>query len=187
MSLSYANVLDRIEQLIQDTSNTVYDVTELGYWIEDELKRIFRFKPFFVDVIFQIESRSGNDTAGTASSLTDATKSQFLAADATNEKVVHNLTDDTWAVILTNSSTSVNTLSRDIMASGESYEIYNKRCRNKRQIYIGDMPALYRQNVVSVEYPIGKKRNFSVLDDVIELDVQNSAIADSNSTLSNLG
>ena len=187
MSLSYANISTRILQLLQDTAGATYDSTELGYWIEDELKKISRYKPLFIDVIFQIESRSGHDTAGTASALTDATKAQFLAADATKEKVVHNLTDDTWAVILTNSSTSVNTLSRDIMAVNETYEIYNKRCRNKRQIYIGDMPELYRQKVVSVEYPIGKERNFFLLDDVIELDMENSAIADSDSTLSNLG
>ena len=186
MALSYQNILDRIEQTLQDTANATYDTTELGMWIEDELKRISRYVPLFVDVIFQVESRFGSDSAGTASSLTDTAKAQFLAADATNEKVVHNITDDTWAVILTRTSSSVVTLSRDIMAAGEQYEIYNKRCRNKRQIYIGDMPAEYWDNVVSVEYPIGKERGFKTLGQIIELEVYDSAIRDSDSTLATL-
>ncbi len=187
MALSYANILDRIEQTLQDTGNNIYDTTELGMWIEDELKRISRFVPLFVDVIFQIESRSGTDVTGTASKLTDTSKAQFLAADATNEKVVHNTTDDKWAVVTARDSASVLSLSRDIMGSGDSYEIYNKRCRNKRQIYIGDMPSEYLNRVVSVEYPLGTERNFTVLGEVIELDIEDGAIQDSNSTLANLG
>ncbi len=186
MALSYATILTRISQLLQDTSLATYDATELGMWIEDELKRISRYHPHFVDVVFQIESRSGSDATGTASALTDSVKSQFLSTDAAKEKVVHNITDDTWAVVTAYTSTSVMTLSRDIMDAGESYEIYNKRCRNKRQIYIGDMPSLYRQKVVSVEYPIGTERNFKLFNDVVELDVEDSAIFDSNSTLTTL-
>ena len=186
MSLSYANMLDRIEQLLQDTSNATYDTTELGMWLEDELKRISRWSPLFVDVIFQVESRTGTDSAGTASKLTDTAESQFLAADATNEKVVHNTTDDTWAVVTARDSASVLSLSRSIFSSGDNYEIYNKRCRNKRQIFIGDMPSEYWDKVVSVEYPIGTERNFKKLGEVIELDVNNATIKDSDSTLTDL-
>ncbi len=186
MSSSYATIQTRILQVVQDTGSAIYDTTELGYWIEDELKRISHYVPLFVDVIFQIESRSGTDATGTASSLTDTVKAQFLAADATNEKVVHNLTDDTWAVVLTRTSASILTLSRDIMDANESYEIYNKRCKNKRQIYIGDMPSEYWDKVVSVEYPIGKERGFKKLGEVIELDVYDSTMPDSDSTLATL-
>ncbi len=98
MSLSYANVVTRVLQLIQDTASATYDTTEVGYWMEDELKRVSHYVPLFVDVIFQIESRYGTDVTGTASKLTDSVKAQFLAADATKEKVVHNITDDKWAV-----------------------------------------------------------------------------------------
>ncbi len=187
MSLSSANILDRIEQLLQDTSNATYDVTELGYWVEDELKRISRSVPLLIDVIFQIESRSGTDATGTASKLTDSSKTQFLTADATKEKVVHNTTDDKWAVVTARDSSSVLSLSRDIMSTGDSYEIYNKRCRNKRQIFIGDMPSEYWDHVVAVEYPIGTERNFKKLGEVIELEVYDATIQDSNSTLTNLG
>jgi hypothetical protein len=186
MSLSCQNILDRIEQQLQDTSNTTYDVTELGMWIEDELKRISRYVPLFVEVVFQIESRCGTDATGTASKLTDSVKAQFLAADATNEKVVHNLTDDTWAVVTARDSASILSLSRDIMDANETYEIYNKQCRNKRQIYIGDMPSEYWGKVVSVEYPVGKERGFKKLGPVIELDVENGTVMDSDSTLTNL-
>lgn len=186
MSLSYANLQDRVEMFLQDSTNATYDTTELGYWIEDELKRLSRFRPLIVDVVFQIESRRGTDVTGTASALTDSVKAQFLAADATNEKVVHNITDDTWAVVLTQTSTSVLTLSKDIMDANEQYEIYNKRCTNRRQIYIGDMPSEYRKQVISVEYPVGTERNFELRDDVIELLVDDYAILDSDSTLTTL-
>ena len=184
MARTYAQMQTLVLQMLQDTGLATYDATELGYWIEECLKdRDFNTAfPRIIPVVFQIESRSGSDTAGTASSLTDTTKNQFVAGDATFEKVVHNTKDDTWAVILVNSSTSVNTLSVNIMASGESYEIYNKRCWNKKQIYIGDMPPYLW--VDSVEYPIGKMRNWEVFDDVLEIKVD--SVADSDSTLATL-
>ena len=186
MSLSYAQFTTRALQWLQDTGALTYDSTETGNAIENELKRLSGKRPLEIDVVFQVESRRGTDVTGTASSLTDLVKAQFLSADATNEKVVHNTTDDTWAVILTNSSTSVNTLSKDIMAANENYEIYNKRCRNSKQIYIGDMPSEYRRTVISVEYPIGQEREFELRDDVIELLVHDVAIFDSDSTLTNI-
>ena len=184
MSLSYAELQTRVLQMLQDTGGATYDSTELGYWTEDELKRISQKTPHVIDVIFQIESRKGTDATGTASSLTDSVKSQFLSTDPTSEKVVHNIKDDTWAVVLTQTSTSILTLSADIMDANEQYEIYNKRCKSNKQIYIGDMP-LYLW-VESVEYPIGTERNFTVYDDVLELDVEDSTIQDSNSTLDTL-
>ncbi len=185
MARTYAETLAAISQMLQDTGNATYDTTELGYWIEEGLKdRDFnKAFPHIVPVVFKVESRTGTDTAGTASSLTDNSKNQFVSGDATNEKVVHNTTDDTWAVILANSSTSVNTLSGDIMDSGESYEIYNKRCRSKRQIYIGDVTDYLW--IDSVEYPIGTPRNWIVFNDVLEILVD--LVGDSDSTLPTLG
>ena len=187
MALSYAQITTRGLQLLQDTGAATYTSTITGQIIKDELKRISRYVPLFVDVIFQIESRCGTDVTGTASKLTDSVKGQFLAADVTNEKVVHNVTDDTWAVVTARDSANVLSLSRDIMDANESYEIYNKRCRNKRQIYIGDMPTEYWDHVVAVEYPIGTERPFINLGQVIELDTRDAYIQDSNSTLANLG
>lgn len=183
--LSYGDIQTRVLQLLQDTGGATYDTTELGMWIEDELKRISHYHPLIVEVVFQVESRRGTDKTGTASSLTDTVKKQFLSTDPTKEKVIHNTTDDTWAVVLTYTSTSVLTLSRDIMDANEKYEIYNKRCKNKRQIYIGDMPPYLW--IDSVEYPIGTERNFFLpQEDILELDVEDTTILDSDSTLSNL-
>ena len=183
--LSYVNLTTRILQFLQDTGAVTYDATETGFAIENELKRLSRYSPVLIDVIFQVESRTGSDTAGTASKLTDTTESQFLSTDPTNEKVVHNITDDTWAVVTGYTSTSVLSISKDIMASGESYELYNKRCKNKRQIYIGALP--FYLWIESVEYPIGTERNFvKISRDVVGLDVDDSTILDSDSTLSTL-
>ena len=185
MSLSYATTLTRISQFLQDTGLATYDATELGMWLEDELKRISPYDPYLLDVIFQVESRTGTDVTGTASSLTDLVKLQFLAADATNEKVIHNTTDDTWAVVTGYTSTSVLTISKDIMDADETYEIFNKRCRNKKQIYIGDMP--FYLWVESVEYPVGTERNFHLVSkDILEIDVDDATIKDSDSTLATL-
>lgn len=183
--LSYAEILDNIEQFLQDTANAQYDTTELGIAIKNELKRISRKDPYIVDVIYQVESRTGTDVTGTASSLTDLVKLQFLATDATNEKVVQNTDDHTSAVVIGYTSTSVLTLSADIMDADENYEMYNKRCKNKRQIYLGDIPPYLW--IESVEYPIGTERNFfKISRDIIELDVDDSTIEDSDSTLDTL-
>ena len=178
---TYAEIQTLVLQMLQDTGSATYDTTELGYWIEESLKEFATYKPHLVPVVFQIESRTGTDTAGTASSLTDTTESQFLTTD-TVEKVIHNTTDDTWAVVEAWSSTSVATLNADIMDSGDNYEIYNKRCWNRRQIYIGDVTDYLW--VDSVEYPIGHKRNWTIYNDVLEIDV--AYVEDSDSTLSPL-
>ena len=176
---TYAQMTTLILQMLQDTGAATYDSTETGFWTEESLKEFAKYDPHLVDVIFQVESRTGSDDAGTASSLTDAAKSQFVSSDATEEKVVHNTNDNTWAVILSNSSTSVNTLSADIMDTGENYNIYNKRCKNNKQIYIGDVTDYIL--VDSVEYPIGTPRNFRVYYDVLEIDAD--SIQDSDPTL----
>lgn len=185
MSLSYANLTTRVLQWLQDTGAATYDATETGHAVEDELKRLSQKAPFELDVIYKVESRYGTVSATSSGNLTDTTKSQFLAADATNELVVHNITDDTWGTISSFTSSSVLAVNSDIFVSGDSYEIYNKRCKNKRQIYLGELlPYL---GILAVEYPIGVERNFKQISrDVIELDVWESTIEDSNSTLSTL-
>lgn len=176
MASSYAEIQDIIEQILQDTGAATYDTTETGVAIQEGLKELARYDPHLVDVIFQIESRKGTDTGSTGTALTDDTKSQFLSTDATLEKVIHNTTDHTWAVIKTDSSSSVQVLTASIMASGENYEMYNKRCRNSKQIYIGDVSDYLW--VDSVEYPIGTKRGFTIYDYILEIDV--NTVKDSN-------
>ncbi len=183
MSRNYAETVVLVSQKLQDTSLAIYDSTEIGFMIEEALKDIDfnRAYPHHVDVIYKIESRTGNDTAGTASSLTDTTKLQFLAGDV--QKTVRNTTQNKWATIETNSSTSVNTLSSDIMASGDNYEIYDKYCTNEKQIFIGSVADLGYLWIESVEYPIGTPRNYKLYQGGTVLEIMKDFIGDSDSTL----
>lgn len=181
MSRTYAEITTLVLQMLQENTTTpvVYVAAETERWIEESLKELATYDPHIVDIIFKIESRTGTDTAGATDSLTDTTKSQFIATtDATDEKVVHNTTDNTWAVV-TASTLTVLTLSNDIFDSGDSYKIYNKRCKNEKQIYIGDVVDYLW--VDSVEYPLGSRRNFKVYGEVLEIDID--TVEDSNSTL----
>ena len=185
MARAYADMSKLISQNLQDTGVTEFVVAGVNFQIEEALKAISGKVPNIIPIVFQVESRSGQDTAGTSDSLTDATKSQFLAGDASNEKVVHNTTKHTRAVVETFTSTSVLVLSADIMSSSDSYRIYNKRCWNQRQIYIGDVPEYI--GIHSVEYPIGTRRNWALYKPEGVLEIEANNIADSDSTLANLG
>lgn len=66
--------------------------------------------------------RSGVATATTPDHLIDTTKKQFTANDV--GKIIYNVTDKTTATITGFTSSSDVTLDTDIMAEGESYEIY---------------------------------------------------------------
>ena len=183
MPRSYTAMTSLITQKLQSAGTADFSVAEVDYQIEESLKEFSAYQPYIMPVIFKIESRYGEDVTGTASKLTDSVKSQFLAADATDEKVVHNTTDNTWAVVLAQDSTSILSLSADIMAANEKYRIYNKRCTNKRQIFIGDMPKYI--GIDSVEYPLGTRRNWKLLhgDQVLEIDAD--VIDDSNANVTN--
>ena len=181
MTLSYADLTTRVLQFLQDTGAATYDSTETDYAIRNELKRLSRYAPVIIEGLYKIESRTGVDTAGTANKLTDSTKSQFVAADETLQKAVHNTTEDTWAVVKNYDSASVLTLSRDIMNDGDSYQIYNRYCVNKRQVNLGLTPEFLW--IDSVEYPINTERNFHQTSwHTIEIDVDDSAIPDSDPT-----
>ncbi|KKN75032.1 hypothetical protein LCGC14_0385340 [marine sediment metagenome] len=177
MPRSYEEMRNLAEQIYQDTGNSVAGTVEWDYWIEEGLKKFSTYRPHITEVIYKIESRYGTDATGTANKLTDTVKSQFVAGDATDEKVVHNITDHTYAVVLANDSPSVNALSADIMDANESYRIYNKRCWKNNQIYIGDVTDYLR--IDSVEYPLGTKRNWELPTDEI-LEILVSEVSDSN-------
>ncbi len=189
MRRNYADLSALISQKLQDTGATEFTGGMVNYQIEECLKEIGSRQPLIIPVVFKIESRHGQATSTSASNLVDATKSQFLATDDDNEKVVYNATDHTWATITSYSSTSQVGLSADIMASGETYYIFNKRCRNNRQIYLGD--SFEPLSALRAEYPCNEWprnwRNVKVIEqDVLELILDISP-DDSNSTLATLG
>jgi len=180
---TYSEMRDLCEQIYQDTGNAVAGTVEWDYWIEEGLKKFSTYRPHLVDVIFKLESRFGDDVTGTSDKLTDSVKAQFLATDATDEKVVHNISQNTYAVVLAQDSTSIYSISKDIFSANEAYRIYNKRCTNNRQIYIGDVIDYLW--IDSVEYPVGTKRNWKEFDgDVIEIMVD--TLPDTDSTLDRL-
>jgi len=181
----YTDEVDLIEQVLQDTGNAEFTAAEINYQMEESLKELGSYQKHenLCPVVFKIESRYGTVSATSTSNLTDTVKTQFVSGDATNEKIVHNTTDDTWATVASYTSTSVLALNADIFVSGDTYEIYNKRCYNKRQIYIGDVNDYLR--IAKVEYPIGRPRNWTLINNnIIEIDVV--YVGDSNSTLGTL-
>lgn len=182
MPRDYAAMTTLVTTKLQSAGTADFSVAEVDYQIEECLKEFAVYRPHLVPMLFKLESRTGTDVTGTASKLTDSVESQFLAADATEEKVVHNTTDNTWAVVLAQDSTSILSLSADIMDANEKYEIYNKRCRNQRQIYIGDIYD--SPQIDSVEFPLGTRRNWKLYGDVLELNVE--TVPDSDSTLTTL-
>ena len=184
MPRDYASFTTLITQKLQSAGTADFSVSEVDNQIEECLKEYAIYRPHLVEMVFKLESRTGTDVTGTASKLTDTVEAQFVAADADEEKVVHNTTDNTWAVVTAQDSTSVLSISANIMAANEKYELYNKRCWNRKQIYIGD---LYQSpEIDSVEYPRGSRRNWKLYGDVLELDVDNATIPDSDSTLTTL-
>lgn len=58
MALTYAQVIDKIEQEIQDTTNLIYDATELDQALTAGLERISRVRPYPVKYTFSTTADS---------------------------------------------------------------------------------------------------------------------------------
>ncbi|KKN32949.1 hypothetical protein LCGC14_0808580 [marine sediment metagenome] len=170
MATSYANLINQIEQLLQDSGNAEFDTTELGDRFQQGLRYVARYVPHIVRVPYFIESRTGSATATAAGYLVDTGETQFIVANDIG-KVIRNLNDNTWAIVVTDGSNSTSKLklSRDIMVSGEEYEMYNKECVSNKQINIEDVEDYLW--VDKVEFPIGTERSFSLLGTILTLGI----------------
>jgi len=135
---TYTTMQDLIEQKLQDTGNAVFSTTELDLAITEGLREISQFSPHIYMVEYLIESRKGTATSTSVGNLVDATNDQFVSGDV--GKIVFNTTDRTWAYITTYTDAETVALSKDIMASGETYRIFNKNCNHQKEFYLGDMP-----------------------------------------------
>jgi len=184
MSRSYAAMTTLVVTKLQSSGTADYSVAEVDYQIEECLKEFSHYKSHLVPVVLQIESRYGTASATAASALTDTNKGQFLTTDAANEKVVRNTTDNTWAVISSVASTAQVGLTRDIFVVNENYRIYNKQCWNERQVNLSGMPENYE--VDSVEYPEGERRNFTIVDNILEVAVDSVEDSNAGSTITTL-
>jgi hypothetical protein len=188
MARAYASMTTLITQKLQSAGTMDFTVAEVDSGITEALKEFANYQSHIVPVVLQVESRHGTASASTTDSLADTVKNQFIQDDDANEKVIKNTTDKTWAVVLSVAGTTANTgvvgISKDIFTVGENYRIYNRRCWNEKQLYIGGMPDYVE--IDSVEYPIGQQRNFKILNDVLELDVDGVADSNANTSLATL-
>ena len=183
---NYAAFTTLVTQKLQSSGTADFSVSEVDNAIEEGLKEFSHLaRPHIFPLILPVESRYGTCSSTSVDNLRDTTKGQFLSGDATNEKVVHNRTDNTYAVVLSFSSTAQIGISRDIFVVNDNYRIYNKRCTNKKQLFIGDMPD--HSKIDSVEYPIGEKRNWEIIgEDILELKVDSVEDSNASSTVTDL-
>ena len=181
MARAYTAMTTLVRDKIATSSTADFSVDEINRQFEESLKELPNYQGFehLVPVVFKIESRTGTASTASTDNLVDTPKGQFVAADATDEKVVHDITDDKRAVVLSFSSTAQIGISADLFSKADQYRIYNKRCWNKRQIYIGNVVDYV--GIHSVEYPIGQRRNWKILgNEVLELEIEDGVIRDSN-------
>jgi len=186
MPRTFANIIDLAEQKLQDTANAVWDSTELGLAYETVIQEYSDIKPYVRRETYDFETRYGAATSTTTGALVDATKSQFLAGDV--GKVIHNTYDHTWAIVTAYVSATQLTLSKDIMASGEAYKIYNNECGSIQEVNIEDIDDYIR--IDTVEYPVGgyppNNRTFiptGANGKILRIDLDNYALPDTNSTV----
>ncbi|KKL97401.1 hypothetical protein LCGC14_1834880, partial [marine sediment metagenome] len=172
MPKAFATLIDECEQELQDTGNAIWTAAELGIQLEDAIREVSEYKTHVMEYVYTLESRTGIASSTTSDALVDATETQFLSTDV--GKVIYNTYDNTWAIVTAFVSTSQLTLSKDIMVTGENYEMYNKGCRTRFQINIEDItdyegPA--KHGVIALEYPKGIRRNFKIDGDILTIDV----------------
>ena len=170
MAKTHVALIDEVEQELQDTGNAIWTAAELAIVMDKALKGLSEYQPYVMRETFQIESRTGSATSTTASALVDSTESQFLSTDV--DKVIYNKTDNTWAIVTAFVSTSQLTLSKDIMVSGEDYEMFNEGCKSNLQVNIGDVPDY--QEILKVVYKAQQdpeeKRNWTLEGDILTID-----------------
>jgi hypothetical protein len=168
MATTEATIIDTIENALQDSSNATWSAAELRYYKDWALRELAKYVPYKRIETLSLESRTGTASSTTTSALVDATKSQFVSTDA--DKVIYNTTDKTWAIVTAYVSASQLTLSSDIMASGEGYEIYNRYCFNSKQLDLS--PVDDWLSIDGAEYPYGEMRGVKVMDGgkVLELE-----------------
>jgi hypothetical protein len=168
MALTRAEMINQIEAAMQDSTNTVFSVSEIEVGLVDALRQLSEYVPYDSLDVYTLETRTGSATSTLASHLVDVTNLQFLASDV--GKWVYNATDKNWAVITAYTSTSDVTLSRDIFTSGESYSIFNVGCNSIKQINIASSLDNY-MDIISVEWPRGTQRNKDLMGDILTLDI----------------
>ncbi len=130
----YSTMVDLISSKFQDASNAVLTDAEIELFMAEGEREISQYHPHIFKAEFNLESRVGTATATTAGALVDTTNDQFLSTDV--GKWIYNSTDRTWAQVTAYVSATQLTLSKNIMASGESYQMFNKGCTDSKEFSI---------------------------------------------------
>ncbi|KKN29861.1 hypothetical protein LCGC14_0839900 [marine sediment metagenome] len=176
MAKTFATLMDEIQSDLGDDTTTYTDA-KVTIQLEKALRKISDLKPRVVQYTYELESRTGTATSTLSTWLVD-TAAQFIVANDVG-KVIYNTDDRTWAKVISNgaNSTTQLNLSKDIMASGESYKMFNEKCWSNKQIYLGDIPDYVGENhgVIALEYKTlkdpRKYRTFKVEGDILTLDI----------------
>jgi len=167
----FATLIDEVQAELQD-DGTDYTDTFVAIQLEDAIREVSSYKPYIVKMTFALESRTGKDTAGTANKLTDGTNSQFLTTDA--DKVIYNTTDETWATVVSRDDENTLSISKNIMASGESYAMFNKGCTTTKQLNLEDAGSYLWIDNYRAEFPIAQDpaeyRNITIDGDIATID-----------------
>ena len=184
MPKSHATLLTEVAQEVLETTPAKITTIHVTQQLKRAVRRIAEDVPREKIFSYFIESRTGKASATSSGYLVDTDETQFIVANDI-DKVIHNTTDNTWAVVVTDGSNSTSKLklSEDIMESGEDYEIYNKDCVSRFQINLEDIGNFIGDDrgVIAVEYPIGERRSFEVDNDrltILKDTVDDSKVAD---------
>ena len=164
---TYTQIIDAIEVRVRDETNTNFATTELDEEVKDSLIAVSEIFPHERPETYTIESRTGTATSTSSGNLVDATKSQFLSGDV--GKIIYNSTKKTWAEIVTFTSSTTVAISKDIMTSGDQYEMYNDECTSRFQINISDIGDYI--DIISVEYPKGIRRKWNVIGSILTIAI----------------
>lgn len=164
-----------VRQMIRDeiTEDVTPDFAddEIDRHINECLIEVSQRNPYQVKETKKTSNRTGTATATSASHLVDTTNSQFTSSDV--GRTVYNSTDGTSATVTAYNSTSDLTLGTDIMASGETYYIFNYGGTSGRDLDISEVTDLIE--VEKAEYKTRRHpqnfRNVKVFGDVLTLDV----------------
>lgn len=176
--MTRANIIDSVNNVIGTTLTTTWTDAKINLLLDDALTEVSESVPYVMRDVYQLETRTGTATSTTALALVDATEAQFASTDV--GKVVYNVDDKTWAVIVSWASTSQVGVSKDIFTSGEDYEIYNEGCWAQNQININNSSDFLW--IVKVCYPVDRAnygyeipRNWNLVrrnenDNIVEID-----------------
>ena len=174
MAKSLSAIRQIVRQILKDEyTSEDYDFAddELNIHINEALIELSQRSPYEVKESLTIANKSGKATSTSALHLVDATNAQFVAGDV--GKTVYNATDETEATVSTFNSASDLTIDTDIMASGESYYLYNADCTSGKQVNISDITDLIE--VEKAEYETRQDpqefRNVSIFGDIATLDI----------------